>query len=369
MKRPIFLIIGGAAAAALAAGLLGLGRDRGGEGALRLYGNVDIREVQLAFRQPGRIARMAFDEGDRVSAGQSMAALDAQPYQEALAVAEAQVQLARAELEKLRRGLRPQEIDQAREVLNQARALAAEAELDFQRQSGLLDSGASSRRTVDAARAAHERAAAGVKAAEAALSQAAEGFRREDIAAGEVLVEYTGEIISWQEAQDRHPHDPSQPNHTFYFHVDEDRVIDANYGGNSARWINHSCNPNCYADERDGRIFITALRNIQAGEELNYDYGLIIEERYTKKLKAEYPCWCGSKNCRGTLLAPKRGWAPPVPLPLPAPPAGSPPRLVRPLCGARRESSCVWAGTAHPGSRRSSDSRRSASGTARPGGS
>ena len=105
MKRPIFLIIGGAAAAALAAGLLGLGRDRGGEGALRLYGNVDIREVQLAFRQPGRIARMAFDEGDRVSAGQSMAALDAQPYQEALAVAEAQVQLARAELEKLRRGL------------------------------------------------------------------------------------------------------------------------------------------------------------------------------------------------------------------------------------------------------------------------
>ena len=185
MKRPIFLIIGGAAAAALAAGLLGLGRDRGGEGALRLYGNVDIREVQLAFRQPGRIARMAFDEGDRVSAGQSMAALDAQPYQEALAVAEAQVQLARAELEKLRRGLRPQEIDQAREVLNQARALAAEAELDFQRQSGLLDSGASSRRTVDAARAARERAAAGVKAAEAALSQAAEGFRREDIAAGE----------------------------------------------------------------------------------------------------------------------------------------------------------------------------------------
>jgi SET domain-containing protein len=60
----------------------------------------------------------------------------------------------------------------------------------------------------------------------------------------------------------------------------------------------------------DGRIFITALRNIQAGEELNYDYGLIIEERYTKKLKAEYPCWCGSKNCRGTLLAPKRRLAP-----------------------------------------------------------
>lgn len=138
-------------------------------------------------------------------------------------------------------------------------------------------------------------------------------FALQPIAAGEVVIEYTGEVISWKEALRRHPHDPSQPNHTFYFHVDEDRVIDAKFGGNSARWINHSCNPNCYADERDGRIFITALRNIEAGEELNYDYGLIIDERYTPKLKAEYPCWCGSRNCRGTLLAPKRGWAPPGP--------------------------------------------------------
>ncbi|QNP47519.1 SET domain-containing protein [Diaphorobacter aerolatus] len=135
-------------------------------------------------------------------------------------------------------------------------------------------------------------------------------FALQDIAEGEVIIEYIGEVIGWQEAQDRHPHDPRQPNHTFYFHVDEDHVIDAKHGGNSARWINHSCDPNCYADEIDGRIFITALQNIPAGEELNYDYGLIIEERYTAKLKAEYPCWCGSENCRGTLLAPKRGWVP-----------------------------------------------------------
>jgi hypothetical protein len=82
-------------------------------------------------------------------------------------------------------------------------------------------------------------------------------------------------------------------------------VIDAKHGGNSSRWINHSCDPNCEADEVEGRVFIKALRNIKAGEELNYDYGLIIDEPYTKKLKAEYPCWCGAKNCRGTLLAPK----------------------------------------------------------------
>ena len=131
-------------------------------------------------------------------------------------------------------------------------------------------------------------------------------FALQDIAAGEVVAEYVGEIISWQEAQDRHPHDPSQPNHTFYFHVDEDRVIDANYGGNASRWINHACEPNCETDEQDGRIFIVALQDIAAGEELNYDYGLMLEERYTPKLKAEYPCWCGAPSCRGTLLAPKR---------------------------------------------------------------
>ncbi len=130
-------------------------------------------------------------------------------------------------------------------------------------------------------------------------------FALVDIAEGETIIEYVGEVISWPEAQRRHPHDPTDPNHTFYFHIDEDHVIDALFGGNSSRWINHSCDANCEADEQEGRIFIKARRNIKAGEELNYDYGLIIDERYTKKLKAEYPCWCGAKKCRGTLLAPK----------------------------------------------------------------
>ena len=127
------------------------------------------------------------------------------------------------------------------------------------------------------------------------------------IAKGETIIEYIGEVITWAQAQKRHPHDPASPNHTFFFHVDEQHVIDALYGGNSSRWINHACKPNCEADEQGGRIFIRALRNIEAGEELNYDYGLVIDARDTPKLKAEYPCWCGAKNCRGTLLAPKRG--------------------------------------------------------------
>ncbi len=141
--------------------------------------------MQLAFRQPGRLMQMAFDEGDAVSAGALLATLDDQPYRDALAAAQAQVQVAQAELAKLRSGLRPQEITQAREALKQAQASATEAERNFQRQSGLLASGASSQRTVDTARTARDRAAAGVQAARAALSQASEGFRKEDIAAAE----------------------------------------------------------------------------------------------------------------------------------------------------------------------------------------
>ena len=88
------------------------------------------------------------------------------------------------------------------------------------------------------------------------------------IAAGEVIIEYTGEIISWPEALRRHPHDPKDPQHTFYFHIDEGHVIDALYGGNASRWINHACEPNCEADETDGRVFIKALADLSPGEEL-----------------------------------------------------------------------------------------------------
>jgi len=120
------------------------------------------------------------------------------------------------------------------------------------------------------------------------------------------VIEYTGEVITWKEALRRHPHDPTQPNHTFYFHIDDTHVIDGARKGNSARWINHACEPNCEADEIEGRVFIRTLRPIEAGEELFYDYGLVIDERYTPKLKKEFACHCGSPSCRGTMLAPKR---------------------------------------------------------------
>ena len=125
------------------------------------------------------------------------------------------------------------------------------------------------------------------------------------LAKGERVIEYTGELITWPEALRRHPHDPAQPDHTFYFHVDDAHVIDGKVGGNSSRWINHACAPNCIAEEADGRIFIHTLKAIRPGTELCFDYGLVIEERQTAKLKKRFECRCGARACRGTMLAPK----------------------------------------------------------------
>jgi SET domain-containing protein len=133
-------------------------------------------------------------------------------------------------------------------------------------------------------------------------------YAARDIRVGERIVEYTGEIISWKEADRRPPSDPDDPHHTFLFSLDDGkRVIDANVGGNAARWINHSCAPNCETEETDsGRVFIEAMRDIRRGEELHYDYCLIIDEKITKKLKRQYQCLCGAPKCRGTMLAKKK---------------------------------------------------------------
>jgi hypothetical protein len=123
---------------------------------------------------------------------------------------------------------------------------------------------------------------------------------------GETLIEYKGEMVTWKQALRRHPHNPNDPDHTFFFHIDEKHVIDANVGGNAARWINHACKPNCESDIVGERVFIKALRVIEPGEELFYDYGLVIDEPYTRKVKKQFECRCGARRCRGTMLAPKR---------------------------------------------------------------
>jgi SET domain-containing protein len=138
------------------------------------------------------------------------------------------------------------------------------------------------------------------------LSSAVHGkgvFATRHMAAGEAVIEYVGEIISMAEAIARHPHDPQDPNHTFYFQLDDQRVIDAVRDGNDSKWINHSCRPNCVPDEVKGRIFIKTRRPVFRGEELTFDYGLVSDEPMTEALKAQYACRCGAKKCRGTMLA------------------------------------------------------------------
>ena len=126
---------------------------------------------------------------------------------------------------------------------------------------------------------------------------AAKRFRK-----GARIIEYTGRRILWSSVPDELD-DPRM----YYFGLDDGkRVIDPSVGGNEAQWINHSCDPNCEVRETRGRIFIHASRNIRPGEELFYDYHLETDDDVprTKEIEAEAPCHCGSKNCRGTLLAP-----------------------------------------------------------------
>ncbi|MDQ6939864.1 MAG: SET domain-containing protein-lysine N-methyltransferase [Verrucomicrobiota bacterium] len=123
---------------------------------------------------------------------------------------------------------------------------------------------------------------------------------------GARVIEYTGRHLPWKEAMDLPPHRPDEPYHTFFFSIDNGDVIDANVGGNESRWINHSCAPNCETEEEDNRIFILALRNIKAGEELFYDYRIEPAERRTKKLEREFACRCAAAKCRGTMLEPKK---------------------------------------------------------------
>jgi uncharacterized protein len=94
--------------------------------------------------------------------------------------------------------------------------------------------------------------------------------------------------------------------HTFLFTVDRSIVIDAAAGGGAARFLNHSCEPNCAPVVEDGRVFIEAARDIRTGEELTYDYAYRREGGADEELEDRYACRCGARRCRGTLLSPRR---------------------------------------------------------------
>lgn len=153
-------------------------------GVLTLSGNVDIRQVDLGFRVPGRIATIPVEEGAHVKAGEVLARLDEAPYKAATAAAQAQVGIDQAELDKLRKGNRKEDIDKAAANLDEAKATLEQTELDFQRSSKLVHSSAISEQRFDVARAQYRVAQAKVEAAQAALALMRAGYRQEDIAAG-----------------------------------------------------------------------------------------------------------------------------------------------------------------------------------------
>ena len=132
-------------------------------------------------------------------------------------------------------------------------------------------------------------------------------FAARDISEGERVLEYTGTLITDDEADALCDDESMRRHHTFLFAVDDGYVIDGARGGNEARFINHSCDPNCESVITKRRVYIHALRDIVEGEELLYDYWYVTDETYTMDdLRRIYPCRCRAPNCRGTLARPPR---------------------------------------------------------------
>ena len=127
-------------------------------------------------------------------------------------------------------------------------------------------------------------------------------FALVDIAAGQRVCEYVGERISQDEADERYDDDAMEHHHTFLFTVDDETVVDGARYGNDARFINHSCAPNCRSVIEGGRIYIDALADIPAGTELTYDYRLERPGRWQQSWYRLYACQCGAPTCRGTMM-------------------------------------------------------------------
>jgi uncharacterized protein len=130
-------------------------------------------------------------------------------------------------------------------------------------------------------------------------------FALRRIRKGTRVIEYTGEHVSHKEADRRYETHNANDNHTFLFILDGRTVIDAGVGGNEARFINHSCEPNCESVIENHRIYIYATRTIEPGEELAYDYQIQREQDDPPNIEAIYRCHCGAPGCRGTMLAPE----------------------------------------------------------------
>jgi len=129
-------------------------------------------------------------------------------------------------------------------------------------------------------------------------------FALRRIRKGTRIVEYLGERVSHEEADRRYESKDANDAHTFLFIVDSRTVIDAGVDGNEARFLNHSCNPNCESVIEKRRVYIEAVRTIEPGEELTYDYQIQREEDDPPDIEEVFACRCGFAQCRGTMLWP-----------------------------------------------------------------
>jgi SET domain-containing protein len=127
-------------------------------------------------------------------------------------------------------------------------------------------------------------------------------FAARRIRKGTTIIEYLGDRVSHAQADARYEDKDPNDNHTFLFTVDAKTVIDAGVNGNEARYINHGCDPNCESTTVSKRIFIEAIRTIQPGEELSYDYQIQRDDDDAPNVDEIYACRCGAKSCRGSML-------------------------------------------------------------------
>lgn len=131
-------------------------------------------------------------------------------------------------------------------------------------------------------------------------------FALRRIRKGTRIIEYLGERISHREADRRYETKRPEDSHTFLFIVDRGVVIDGGSQGNDARFINHGCDPNCESTIEDRRIFIEAIRTIQPGEELTYDYQIGRDKSDPPNVDEVFACHCGAASCRGSMLWPPK---------------------------------------------------------------
>jgi uncharacterized protein len=131
-------------------------------------------------------------------------------------------------------------------------------------------------------------------------------FALRRIRKGTTIIEYLGDRVTHEEANDRYADKDPLDGHTFLFTVDRKTVIDAGINGNEARFVNHGCDPNCQTVDSDKRIFIEAIRTIRPGEELAYDYRIQRDVDDPANVDEVFACLCGAQQCRGSMLEPRK---------------------------------------------------------------